>query len=338
MKTLLVATDESLLLVRRWADEWQSEVKEVRGPRCLAADPHDPGRFYCGTEADGLWRSADAGRTWEPAGDGIEQRQITAVAVNGHEIERGLGVVYAGTEPSRMYRSTDGGDTWALLPGLNELPSAGDWAFPPRPWTHHVRWIEPHATQAGPLFVAIEAGALVRTLDGGQTWRDRVPGGPYDTHTLSTHPATPDVIRSAAGDGYFESHDGGDTWQRPRQGLNHGYLVGIITVPADPESVLVSGSTSPRTAYDPQLADSYIYRKVGEGPWQSVRAGLPEPRGMTVNIFAAHPDEARTLYSANNHGLFRSADSGETWERVAVAWPDALRQQRVHALVVAEVV
>src|SRR5205085_1369558 len=38
------------------------------------------------------------------------------------------------------------------------------------------------------VFVAIEAGALVRTFDGGRTWRDRVRGGPYDTHTAVTHP------------------------------------------------------------------------------------------------------------------------------------------------------
>src|SRR5207302_707597 len=80
--------------------------------------------------------------------------------------------------------------------------------------THHVRWIEPDPAVSGRVFVAIEAGALVRTLDSGQTWTDRVPGGPYDTHTAATHRLAPGRVYSAAGDGYFESENAGDEWAR----------------------------------------------------------------------------------------------------------------------------
>ena len=51
------------------------------------------------------------------------------------------------------------------------------------------------------VFVAIEAGALVRSLDGGRTWIDRVEQGPYDTHTLGTHQKAPKRLYSSAGDG-----------------------------------------------------------------------------------------------------------------------------------------
>lgn len=51
--------------------------------------------------------------------------------------------------------------------GLTKLPSASTWSFPPRPETHHVRWIgiDPH--DAHHLYVAIEADVLVRSLDDG---------------------------------------------------------------------------------------------------------------------------------------------------------------------------
>jgi hypothetical protein len=65
----------------------------------------------------------------------------------------------------------------------------------------------------------------VRTFDGGRTWRDRVRGGPYDTHTALTHPLAPGRIYSAAGDGYFESTDAADSWSSPEDGLKHRYLV-----------------------------------------------------------------------------------------------------------------
>jgi hypothetical protein len=79
--------------------------------------------------------------------------------------------------------------------GKNEWPeqvrSAKSWSFPPIPWTHHVRWIEPDVNNLNYVFVAIEVGALVQSRDGGRTWLDRVKQGPYDTHTLATHRKTP---------------------------------------------------------------------------------------------------------------------------------------------------
>ena len=165
----------------------------------------------CGTAGAGLFRSHDSGRNWEPVGPGIEHGIITAVAVSHAERAEGFGIVYAGTEPSAVFRSDTGGESWVDLAGLRALPSADTWSFPPRPHTHHVRWIEADVSVADRVFVAIEAGALVRTFDGGRTWRDRVRGGPYDTHTAVTHPLAPGRIYSAAGDGYFESTDAGDS-------------------------------------------------------------------------------------------------------------------------------
>src|SRR5260221_601021 len=78
-----------------------------------------------------------------------------------------IGVIYAGTEPSAIFRSEDVGETWRECRGLIELPSAHEWSFPPRPETHHVRWIEPDPHTQGRLFAAIEAGALIRSPDAG---------------------------------------------------------------------------------------------------------------------------------------------------------------------------
>jgi hypothetical protein len=57
--------------------------------------------------------------------------------------------------------------------GIKQLPSSKSWSFPPRPWTHHIRWIEPDANNPDYVFAAIEAGALVQSHDGGKTWIDR---------------------------------------------------------------------------------------------------------------------------------------------------------------------
>jgi photosystem II stability/assembly factor-like uncharacterized protein len=258
---------------------------------------------------------------------------ITAVDVGHAGQANGFGIVYAGTEPSAVFRSDNGGDLWMDLAGLRALPSADTWSFPPRPHTHHVRWIEADVSVADRVFVAIEAGALVRTVDGGRTWRDRVRGGPYDTHTAATHRLAPGRIYSAAGDGYFESTDAGDSWRSPEQGLKHRYLVSIAVDPAEPDTVIVSGTDGPGSAYSPRRAEAYIYRKSGSAErWEQAMSGLPEARGTTASRFAAHAGEPGVIYAANNRGVFRSDDAGRSWKALDIAWPEHGLTEGVAAL------
>lgn len=319
MTTLHVASPAGLLIARA-GSAWRAEV-HLEGQRlhCVAVDPERPERVYAGTEAEGLWLSHRGGDGWERA---LEGRQVTAVTVSAAE----GGVVYAGTEPSAVLRSADGGASWEELAGLTELPSAESWSFPPKPWTHHVRWIEAHPLEPGRLYVAVEAGALLRSPDGGRTWQDRVPDGPYDTHTLRLHPQAPGRVWSAAGDGYFESADGGETWRRPQQGLDHRYVWGLAVDRGDPETLIVSSASGPGAAHATSGARSFVYRRAGDGPWQQVRAGLPDPQGTSRSALAAHPEEPGVFYAASNHGLFESRDGGQSWEALQVAWPEGFRR------------
>ena len=330
---IVVVTRAALLIARR-ASVWTVEEHlKGRSPDCIAVDPRDPACVYCGTAGASLFRSHDSGRTWEPVGPGIEHRSITAVAVSHAKRAEGFGAVYAGTEPSAVFRSDTGGDGWVELAGLRALPSADTWSFPPRPDTHHVRWIETDVSFPDRLFVAIEAGALARTFDSGRTWRDRVRGGPYDTHTAVTHPLAPGRIYSAAGDGYFESTDAGDSWRSQEDGLKHRYLVGIAVDPADPDTVIVSATDGPGSAYWPRSAKAYVYRKTGLKQWERAMTGLPKAKGMTVSQFATHAGEPNVIYAANNRGLFRSNDAGQNWKALDLPWPEPGLADGVEALV-----
>src|SRR5260370_17154757 len=93
----------------------------------------------------------------------------------------------------------------------------------------------------GRIYAAIEAGALIRSSDGGETWEDRKPDGPFDTHTLAMHTLAPNRLYSAAGDGFmqagngfFESDNAGDTWDRPDESLKPPYLSSLQPNPPHP--------------------------------------------------------------------------------------------------------
>src|SRR5919112_986526 len=74
---------------------------------------------------------------------------ITTVSVSPIEKgeEEGFIKLFVGTEPSIIYSSIDGGQTWEIIDGFNRLDSSSTWSFPPRPWTNHVRWIEPDVNE-----------------------------------------------------------------------------------------------------------------------------------------------------------------------------------------------
>ena len=329
----IVVVTRAVLLIARRASTWTIEEHlGGQSPGCVAVDQRNPAQMYCGTARAGLFRSRDGGRNWEPVGPGIEHPTVSAVAVGQAGQADGLGIVYAGTEPSAVFRSDDGGDSWVDLSGLRALPSSDTWSFPPRPHTHHVRWIEADVSVANRVFVAIEAGALVRTLDGGRTWRDRVRGGPYDTHTAMTHPLAPGRIYSAAGDGYFESTDAGDSWSSPEHGLKHLYLVGVAVDPADPDTVIVSATDGPGSAYTPRRAEAYVYRKTGLKQWELAMSGLAEAKGATVSRFATQTGKPGVIYAANNRGLFRSDDAGRSWKALDLPWPEPGLADGVEAL------
>ncbi|MFB6160463.1 MAG: WD40/YVTN/BNR-like repeat-containing protein [Haloferacaceae archaeon] len=299
--TLHVAFPEALLVV---ADGSHTHPLPARAECLAVAD----GRLLVGTR-EGLYAGRDPARLEAGGLDG----HVTALAVGP------AGTCWAGTEPSAVHRSTDGGRSWAARPGLTDLPSADRWSFPPRPDTHHVRWVEPDPAAPDRLYVAVEAGALVRTDDGGATWRDRTPDGPRDTHSMATHPDRPGVAWAAAGDGFAVTADGGDSWRFAESGLGHTYCWSVAVDPGAPDRLLCSAASGASAAHR-RPAESYLYRRVGDGDWERA-SGLPTGEGVTRAVLAA--DGAGACYAASNAGVHRTADWGETWERVADAPADA---------------
>lgn len=341
MTTLYIALDKALAIAHQRQGGWEVDFHLGESqPQCLAVDPLHPQYVYCGTFDQGVWQSADAGVSWERAGVGITSEKVMSIAVSELDRANSAGIVYAGTEPSAIFRSEDQGKSWQELAALRALPSASTWSFPPRPWTSHIRWIAPDPLVTGRVFAAAEAGALVRSLDRGQTWEDRTSDGPFDTHTLVLPRRAPQRLYAAAGDGFMhpgngfvQSDDGGESWSRPDEGLAHHYLWSVAADPADPETLVISAASGPQQAHHAQSAESVIYRRSGGSPWQMVRAGLPPARGLLASVLATNEAEPGVFYAANNQGVFRSSDTGLSWEALPIPWPAAIHAGRAHALV-----
>lgn len=74
-------------------------------------DPEQPARVYA-ADAATLYRSNDAGQTWEPASQGLPE-PVAALALDPRQSDR----LYALTATGTLYRSDDGASSWAAHPG-----------------------------------------------------------------------------------------------------------------------------------------------------------------------------------------------------------------------------
>jgi photosystem II stability/assembly factor-like uncharacterized protein len=339
--TILAGMQNSILVLNSSKGGWDVRESLVgTHPESIAFDRVNPHRAYCGTFGEGLWKTEDGGQNWDKIGKAsLSTSNVTSVSVSPLERgNNGFNVVYVGTEPSEFYRSDDGGQSWERMTSLNNLSSSQSWSFPPRPWTHHVRWIEPDVNSPGYVFVAIEAGALVQSHDGGRTWMDRVKQGPYDTHTLATHQKAPKRLYSSAGDGYFESFDYGETWNRPMTGLEHHYVYGLAVDPRDPQIVIVSASSGAWKAhYAGQDAESFLYRRSEDNEeWKLISKGLPEPGGTIIATLATSSKNAGEFYALSNRGIFCSTDSGISWKALDIPWPKEYLSQHPWSITIEE--
>lgn len=289
-------------------------------PECVHLDSRRPDRVLIGTYGDGLFVSVDGGDTFEQAGAAaIADAAVTALASHPTDPDR----LIAGTEPSRLYHSRDGGTTWSPLPAIDGVASATEWSFPPRPHTHHVRWVEIDPADPDRWYVGIEAGALLVTPDAGETWIDRPPGSRRDNHTLATHPGAPGRVYSAAGDGYAESADWGETWEERHDGLDHRYVWGLAVDPGDPNTVVVSAATGASGAHRTP-GDAYLYRRADETGWRRLDdADVPTGPGRRRAVLASGL-EAGELFAATDDGVYRSGDGGQRWARLDLEPPEPL--------------
>ena len=351
MTTLFVAFRDRLLVCtdddggeRAENGGWRTvERLEDHAPECVAVSADEPDRVFVGTFGDGLYRSTDRGESFDrletdfvdkrvDAADDYAGEAVTSLAISPHD----PATVYAGTEPSRLYRSTDAGETWTELGGLIELPSVDEWYFPPRPHTHHVRWIEVDPVDPDRLYVGIEAGAFVLSPDGGATWEERPPGSRRDNHTLAVHPDSGGRIYAAAGDGFAVSDDGGESWGSQREGLEHTYCWGLAVDPGDPDRVLLSSASGARMAHWPDRAESYVYRREGDSPWRRLDdRGLPTGDGVVRAVFT-RGQESESVYALNNHGVFHTRNFGDSWEQVGIEWDEEFESKTPRALDVIE--
>jgi photosystem II stability/assembly factor-like uncharacterized protein len=246
----------------------------------IQVDPHRANVVVAGGYSSGLWMSDDTGESWQYRG--LKDERIACVYFHpAHE-----GVIYVGTigkfdrdpvfvaqqydhvrpNPPRLYRTCDDGATWDVL---CENVDFGD--------------IIIAANAPDTLHAACLRDGILKSTDGGCTWKNNAPGlSKYPVGTITLDPQDAARLYAAAETfpnfdpdvpplGIYQSRDGGDSW--------------------------------------------HLIRWHDERDIRNYPAYMSLPyAGWAISKVRVDVRDSRRLYISNWYGVATSEDGGHTWD------------------------
>jgi photosystem II stability/assembly factor-like uncharacterized protein len=298
--------------------------------------PAQPNTFYFGGADGGIWKTSDAGLTWQPMFQQQGSISVGALAI----APSNPNVIYVGTgqpeprydivEGDGMYRSADGGKTWTHI-GLDDTRHIGRiWIDPSDPDTVVVAAV-------GHFFGPNDERGVFRTTDGGKHWQKvlftNAETGAVDLAVDDSHPQVMFAStwqqrmypwlsyfkpQAGPGSGIWKSTDEGKTWtQLTGHGLPSAPMgrIGLAVAPgtndqrvyaiidAKPQSVFVGGAN--------QESGSGLYRSDDGGTnWKKM--GGDDLADWYFDRIAVDPRNPDLLY-VMNRSVARSTDGGKTF-------------------------
>ncbi|MGB4843576.1 MAG: hypothetical protein WBP16_03865, partial [Ferruginibacter sp.] len=218
----------------------------------IAVNPNNHSEYYVAAAAGGVWKTKNAGNTFDPIFDGEGSFSIGCLAID----PTNSNVVWVGSGENNnqrvvaygdgIYKSEDGGKSWKNM-GLKNSEHIGRIAIDPT--NNDIVYVAAY----GPVWKSGGERGIYKSIDGGKTWKQVLN---VSEHTgfneVMVDPRFPNIVYAAAhqrqrkvftyiGGGLesalYKSTDGGATWNKMMSGIPGGDLgrIGLNYSPVNPD-------------------------------------------------------------------------------------------------------
>jgi len=333
-----------------WRRISRADDPEMQDITALAFDPADKDVLYAGTPHL-PWKTTDGGATWHSISTGlIDDSDIFSIRVDPSRPK----LVFA-SACSGIYRSDNAGEAWLKIHGIpgthrrthiiSEDPRNSDTIFAGttlglfkspdggKTWRHlsseQVNWMVFDPGDPRTLYLATEFAGILKSTDSGETLRPVNEG--FANHRLSE--ITSDSKRLYASSTYeglyggvFASSDGGLQWSlRANEEALHGRNLHSLTAsPANADLVFAASEDAVLKSTDggktwaslPEPRVAVAARPIAGTAQRVPSVGRVRIRALRAVLFGKG---AVVLFAGTDAGLFRSSNSGMTWEQVKAA-------------------
>ena len=215
----------------------------------------------------------------------------------------------------RFWRSSDGGASWVAASDQNAAS---------------ITALTTHPGKPGFVYAASKTGGVMRSGDGGISWRSvgtGLPMAPANALTIAAqHPDT--IYVALQGDGLWASKDAGDSWDfvMDRPYLAHAEhdiltLAGVNIATGMGGEWIYAGTDLGLT----RVPDCFCrWQGVDEADpmaglvkGQAAVAAKPLPGGQALLSLALAPSVSATLFAGLQSGVWKSTDAGLNWAQVS---------------------
>ncbi len=243
------------------------------------------GAMYAGTEPAALFRSDDAGETWQHV-EGLRQHPTTPDWGGGagglalHSIvphPTDANRIWVGLSAVGVFYTEDGGKTWE-----------------------------------------IRNGGMTKDYNPGETYYG------FCCHKFARAAGEEDILYMQDHGGVYRSRDGAQNWEDIRAGLSSDFGFGCAAHPRDPKTAYLA-PIQDNGRFMPGAAAAIWRTRDGGDTWERLSDGLPQEHAyfqvLREGLCTDGLDPAGVYFGTNNGFVFGSADEGETWSTVASHLP-----------------